>query len=518
VFDKKCNLRILVLLTAAVCGLAQSQAGQSKARGSGNTMTIAPPLNQKLEVALTLNSRQVLTGAAIPLVVTLRNIHEKQTTVVHSPEADMQFLFDIEPEKGETFRVSLEQFLQKTMLNPPPPREQEMAPLPAGASLDYPVNLAKILSAPLKPGRYKITAIYAPRMTQFRSAPVTLQVVSPRAGLLEVAPNGNGLTLGSVMLNVNEQGEASFYTRESESGKPASGVLRSWPSSPPAAESLAISTDAEGTMEPRWVGWSEAGKAKFLHIWDSTQLHASAPIDLPSGATLLPRGWTFDDGSVVFGAINSSGFSLITIPGHEIPPVVKTFAISGGIANPAMLRAGYFQIPSKTPEDAPAKRLLTAWPDGNRVMCSIVNPEADATPGRELTLQAEPLVALDMESVGREAAPLMHAVFSSAAGKAISLVRLRAGEETQIHKLPDLPESAGAIAEWAVLTGASPIVAVRTRGNQILCCAPGQTAWRHISEAVRSATYSHLRLVRLERPWAVWIDSVDGLRFQQLPE
>jgi hypothetical protein len=468
-------------------------------------MTPNVPPNQTIEVTLAARTREFLHGAAIPVVVTLRNTSVSGISVVHSSEADMPFVFIVEREKGERFELSRERYQQQTMPNPPPPREQEVAPLQAGSVIEYQVDLASITVAPLKPGRYKIIAVY-PLRASFRSAPIEIQIRPPRARLLEVAPSGNRLNLGAVMVDTDIDSTPALYQRESESGNPALGVLRRRrPLSNPV--SVAISTDAEGATEPRWVAWIEDGAVSFLHVWGEAQLFASEPVALADGVRLAPHGWTFDDESVIFLATNASDVWLITIQNRE--PRVKKYEVAGGIANPAMLRAGFF----KTQDEPPARRWLLVWPDGNRLMGSILNPETTASSARELTAQAQPLVVLDVESVAREGAPIICALFSGAAADDTRLVRMRGGEETQTTSVPRLPGEE-ATEELAVLAASAPAVAARTQANRIFVWT--QTAgWRRVHES--SSNLSNLRLALVDhRPWAVWSEEADGLHYLRL--
>jgi hypothetical protein len=476
----------------------------------GAKVTPGAPSNLSLEVVLSVKQPEFVSGGAIPVVVTLRNTTPTGGAFVHSPEADMPFIFTVEPEKGEKFELSRDLYQQQTMPNPPPPREQEMAPLRAGASIDYRVDLARIMTKPLQPGQYKISAIYPLRNAIYRSAPIAIRIVAARAGLLEVAPSGNRLSIGAVLAHTNGSDGAVLYQRESVSGNPGVGAYR------PRRVlrhpvSVAISTDGEGATEPRWVAWIEDGKVSFLHVWGDAELFATEGTPLPEGARLVSPGWTFDDESVLFLAATKGDVALITIQNRERPQV-KTIAVGGGIAQPSEVRAGFF----KTQQEPPARRLLVVWPAGNRLMCSIVNPEGEATPARELAQRAEPLVAVDIEPVGRDAAPIIHAVFSAAGNQPAHLVRVRAGEETQTRALPSLPESAAGKADlrWTVLAGMAPAVAVQSGERDILAWTPG-SQWQALHDSGASPV-SHLRLVALEQPWAVWADASDGLHYRDL--
>ncbi|HYP07405.1 MAG TPA: hypothetical protein VER03_14325 [Bryobacteraceae bacterium] len=502
---------VLVLCSLAACA-QQGQAPPptpkpSPAKGTG--MNPGSPVNFPLEVTLTSRGREFLSGAAIPLVVTLKNNMPAGGAFVHSQEASMPFIFRVEPEKGEPFDVSRELYQQRTMPNPPPPRPPQLAPIRAGQSLEYPVNLADFMTTSLKPGRYKVSVIYPLDGAVYRSAPIALEVVAPKTGMLEVAPNGDRVSLGAVFVQADAAGATVLYQRESEMGKPDVGpyhprrTLRD-------PTSVALSTDGESATEPRWIAWTENGSASFLHVWAATELFASQPAALNANARLVSPGWTFDDESILFLAASNADLSLITLRNRE-QPRVRTFPIAGGIANPAALRAGFF----KTQSDPPARRLLVVWPDGNRVMAALVNPDADATAARELARREEPLVALDIEPVGVEAAPIIHAVFSGAPADPAHLVRIRAGEEMQTTTLPALPEPATRQAlQWKVLAGGNPAVAVQAGDHQILAWMPGRD-WRSIHDTPQSAV-SNLRLTPMQQAWAVWTDTADGVHYRAL--
>jgi hypothetical protein len=465
----------------------------------------APGLS--LEVTLTIEAGEIISGAAVPLTVVLHNTAAAGGAFVHSPQADCPFVFTVEPEKGGPFEVSLESYRQHAQPDPPPPRQQEMAPLGAGASLTFSVDLAGMRASPLKPGRYRVSAVYLLRGTAYRSAPIAVVIVAPRPRLLELARSGNRVGLGSAMVHLTQSGAPLLYQRESVSGNPALGVYRSRKSLREPT-SIAISTDAEGAAEPRWVGWMENSSAAFLHVWGDVVLHATESAALDANARLVSPGWTLDDGSVIFLAASPSHLSLITIANRE-KPHVKAIPVSGGITNLPSLRAGFF----KTPEGH--RRLLVVWAADNRLMCSLVDPQAEAAQARELVNRPEPLVALDIESVNHEGALIIDAVFASQSAEGGHLVRVRAGEATQTTAIPGLREAAaGEAIQWHVLAGAAPVVGLQAGARHVFTWSPN-AGWRPLYTATEGQV-SQMRLVLLETPWAVWADSLDGLHYREL--
>jgi hypothetical protein len=205
--------------------------------------------------------------------------------------------------------------------------------------------------------------------------------------------------------------------------------------------------------------------------------------------------------------VNASGVWLITIQNRE--PRVSRYEVGGGIANPAMLRAGVFM----SPDEPPARRLLIVWPDGNRLMGSIASPEAGASSAGELTAQAQPVVALDVQTVAREGSPIICAVFSGTGGDGALLIRIRAGEEMQVTSIGRLPDRE-ASEEWVVLADSTPTVAVRTRSNRVFVWTR-PAGWRGVYASNSSLSNLHLTLVD-HRPWAVWAEEADGLHYLKL--
>jgi hypothetical protein len=471
-------------------------------------MASAAPSHQSIEVTLAVRTPEVISGAALPVVVTLRHTGATGGALVHSPEADSPFIFAVEPESGERFEVSRDLYLQRTRPNPPPPREPEMAPLRAGTSIDYELDLAKFLTSPLRPGRYGITVAYPLRGEVYRSAPVGLRVVAPRVQLLEVAPSGNRLALGAVIVHLDGADTPVLYRRDSESGKPALGSFRAGPSLRQPT-SLAISTDGEGATEPRWVGWAEGGNAAFALVWGDATLHTTEPVPIGADARLVSPGWTLDDESVTFLAASPTAFRLVNIRGREAPRV-QTYPVNGEHVDPRFVRAAFF----KSQQTPTGSRWLVVWADGSRLMGSLINPDVETASAREIARGPEPLVALDIESVARERSPIIQAVFAAPAGQAY-LMQVRPGEAAQTLEIPAPPDPGAAGLQWAVLAAPQPAVALRVGTTQILAWRPGGE-WVRLYESA-DGEVTELRLVQLERAWAVWVDSADGVHYRELP-
>jgi len=458
-----------------------------------------------LEVALSFRASEAVSGAELPAVVTLRNNMPKGGLIVDSPQDDCPFEFTFEPENQPPFRVSRMTYLLRTRPQPPLPREHEAAPLPGGSTLEYPLDLAGFLVAPLEPGTYRVSATYPLRGATYRSPAVTLRVVAPRVQFLELARDGNGFHLGAAMIRAGNNGSADLLHRESEGGKPALGYFRSrevlrQPTS------LAISTDAEGTSEARWLGWTEDGKAGFARVWGTSTLQSFAVPSPGANARLLSPGWSFEDGSALFLAAAPSGFTLIALD-VRTNPKLKTYPASAGLREPAAARAGLFRNPDGQ------IRILVVWPDGRRLICSILDPHGEATPPRVLIEAPQPFVAVDIESVAEAGAPVIDAV--SAAGREGHLVRIRGGEANQTAVLPPVPDHAASPLRWTVCAGAATAVAIQAGETQIFAWHSGAAAWQNLNSPAEAAV-SHLRLVHLSGVWAVWADSSKGIQLRQI--
>ena len=481
-------------------------ANPAPSRG-GAAMTPGAPSNLTLEVALSFRAAEVLSGAGLPVVVTLRNTMAAGGAFVPSPQADCPFTFTIEPEKKPPFEVSRQAYLLQIKPQTQPPREQEMAALRAGATLEYPLDLADFLLAPLEPGTYRISAAFPLGAHTSRSPAAPLRVIAPRVELLSLAPDGGRSHLGAALVHRAGADSEVLYQRESAGGQPSLGYFRSRKALRQPT-SLAISTDAEGTSESRWVGWTEDGRAGFVLVWGTATLHSAATPSLGAEARLLSPGWSFENGSALFLAAAPSGLTLITIPGRD-NPVLKNYLGPGAVPHdPVIVRAGLF----KSPEGE--HRILLVWLDGRRLMCSILNPLGEATAPRPLMEAPEPFVAVDIESVAHEGAPVIHAVFT-AAGE-VRLVRIRGGEPNRTDVLPPVPDRAQSPLHWTVCAGATPAVAIQEGEARILAWHPG-AGWQTV-RGPAGAPVSHLRLVRLEAVWAAWADSAKGIQLHQITQ
>ncbi|MBS1876432.1 MAG: hypothetical protein JSU00_24670 [Acidobacteria bacterium] len=495
--------RVAIALLLAL-GMAWAQPGQAPPEQRpvpvrGGKMTPGGPANVSLTVTLAAQERPYVAGAETLVTVTLRNTAAAGGALVPSPEADCPFVFTVRPAKRSAFEVSHEIYMLTTRPEPPAPREQEMAPLRAGAGLDYAVDLAEMLVTPLEPGDYSVSAAITVGGAVHRSAAVALHVAAPRVGLLAAVGNGNGLQLATAMSD-----GGTLFQRESESGLPASGYFRARKGVHQPG-SLAISTDAEGTQETRWLGWTEGGKAEFLHVWGKAVLR-STNVEVGGDARLTAVGWTFNDRSAMFLAVARSGIALIRF-GRGESPQVKPFAVAGAtFSDAARVRAGLFR------NAAGEVRILVIWPEGGRLLCTILNPADGATPARPLVEGGDSIVAAGIEAVARQGAPIVRVVSVGARGVA-HLVRVRPGEPNQTAELPKGSERA---SHWAVSGGPDAAVAAQEGDRTLLLWRPGHDAWERAASSA-DGSVSHLQLVQLqEQVWAVWADSHRGVVERQL--
>lgn len=496
------------LLGLSAC-LAQSpgQAPAGPAPQQRGGLGMMPGVPASLAIDLAARGAEFLVGAELTLIVTLRNTAAAGGSLVHSPDEHPPFTFHVQPEKGPAFDLSYERFVQETESEVPPPRAPEMVPLRGGASLDYQVNLTSIMPKPAGPGVYRVSVSYPHGATPRSQQAITVRLVPPRPLLLALAPNGTQRRLGAAYVHAGPDGQM-LYQREGRENRPTSGVFaaRKLVRQP---GSLALSTDAEATAEQRWVGWTEAGKAAFLQVWDKAVLHTTETDSLPPGSVLVSPGWTLTDHSAHFLAAAPSEFTLISMPDRK-KPRLRSFALEpGAIPAPDQLRAGF------TKSQVGKQRIFAIWPVGGRLLHAIINPTGAATAPSALVERAEPVVALDIQGVARDGSPIIHALFAAPGAAQAHLVRVRAGEPLQEVVIPLPHGHERGVLRWQVSAGEPATVAVQIGNERIMAWTSATKAWRQLS-APPAASVDQLKLVRLQTVWASWVDAAQGLRFENL--
>jgi hypothetical protein len=520
---------LLACALLLACGEEPATLGVAAGRNPATARDIERERSMAtLELAIVPEHSEVLSGESLPVDVTLTNAGPDRAEV-RSPDEQSAFQYLLKPreEGGREYLLSVEDWLTSSWENPPKPRKLKTREVGPGESLSYKEEIAEYAGEPLLPGSYRLTVLYEHEGGQFVSPEVPLSIVVPRptpTGLV-AAPGPSEGRLGLVVAHRVAEGGVVLYQRESDSGRPATGVLyrrREWAEAS-ALGGIASAVELTENRGIRWFAWIEGGAlgAGYAEGESLFGTLGPKPLELES-PSIHPIGWQITLEDTVFVALGTQSDGPVQIASVTFEAgkdgTVETASLDA--AGPPQLWAAQYR-----PGSDPAAFDVVwteAGEDGARVRRQTLRPgtrkrEEPALLGR----RDAPVAALSLDPVaGPE--PSVVDVLLGPAGKEAQMTLLRiplaGGEPVGEWTFPAPRGPEGELpSAWRLPDRTFPrqMALAWSTGRLVAGRVEGEGTWTTVADPAPEE--GHLALASIRGVlYGVWADPETGIHVREI--
>src|SRR4051794_28840106 len=251
----------------------------------------------------------ILSGESLVLHIGVEN---RGPSGIQIPDPDFEnpFTYNLASVENPALIYQFSLVRYKVTKNPEDRRIQpySMVALSPGVRAEYAIDLALVMSEPVRPGNYSLRVTYRDRNLSLSSSPVRLRFLSPQPISLATIGNFDKEGISYVMSN-REGDQVTLFQWEAERTNPRLGrAFRRADLSLTSASSVASTFEGEAERGRRWISWLADGNLQIERVWGKSLDRTVRPVLVNlSEARLLSPGRVDAQDKARFLVIGSNG-------------------------------------------------------------------------------------------------------------------------------------------------------------------------------------------------------------------